>query len=206
MKRTTTRRQREIKSFMTENRRLFPFVGLFLLGAALGVAVFVTARDVFVGMPTLLRIPPVAPGFMGWLQAFGSRCFSTVGLLAVLYLLGLWACGVPFIPVVPLFYGLGVGLTEGFYYHLGQQGVIAVVTVLLPGVLLTAALLVTAAAESLRLSTCLSRQLLPNPTEQAGLWHRFRLYSLRYLLFVAAAVVIGATEALLRLLLGGLLP
>ena len=39
MKRTTTRRQREMKHFITDNRRLFPFVLLFVAGVGVGVAV-----------------------------------------------------------------------------------------------------------------------------------------------------------------------
>ena len=48
--------------------------------------------------------------------------------------------------------------------------------------------------------------LLPHPPEQVGLWSHFRLYSLRYLLFAAVAIGIGAVDALLRWLLGGILP
>ena len=206
MKRTNTRRQREIKSFVTENRRLFPFVGLFILGAACGVGIFLSARAHFDPLGPLLRVQAVESGAIGWLSAWCNRCFGTLGLLAALYLLGLWACGAPFVLAVPLFYGLGLGLTEGYYYAMGQEGVIAVAALILPHGLLTATVLVAAAAESLRLSARLSRQLLPDREESDGLWDHFRLYSLWYLLFVAVAAAIGALDTLLRLLLGGILP
>lgn len=205
MKRTTTRRKREIKSFCQENRRLFPFAGLFLAGVALGVWVYLTLDSPVDRLHTLLRVPAVTDG-MELLRAFGSRLFSAVLLLGSLYLLGMWACGAPFVLLVPLMYGLGLGLTEAHYYAMGQSGVVAVAAVILPYGLLTAAVLVMAAAESLRLSTVLSRQLLPGSDRGEGLWNSFRLYSLRFLLFLAAGAAVGAVDVLLRRFLGQVLP
>ena len=206
MKRTTTRRKREIKHFCTENRRLFPFVGLFVAGVALGVCVYLTLTDPGGRLDTLLRVPAVAGNGAAILQALGGRLFSAVLLLGGLYLLGLWACGAPFVLLVPLLYGLGLGLTEAHYYAMGQRGVVAVAAILLPYGLFTATVLVTAAAESLRLSAALSRQLLPGSERGEGLWPGFRLYTLRFLLFLAAAAVVGGIDVLLRCVLGGLLP
>ena len=145
----------------------------------------------------LLTLAPVQAGATGWFRALGEACFSTVVLLGVLYLLGLWACGVPFILLVPLFHGVGLGMTEAHHYAKGVSGVAAVATLVMPVGLLSAAVLVAACAESLRLSAALSRQLLPGGAE-GGLWGGFRLYSLRFLLFFVAALGVAVIEALLR--------
>lgn len=195
MKRTTTRRRREMQHFVTDNRRLFPFAVLFLAGVGVGVAVYLTAADAF--PDRLLTLSPVGEGAAGWFGAWGEACFSTVVLLGILYLLGLWACGVPFILLVPLFHGVGLGLTEAYYYHTGLGGVLTVAALVMPMGLLSAAVLAAACAESLRLSACLSRQLLPNGAD-GGLWGNFRLYSLRFLLFLAAALGVAVIEVLLR--------
>ena len=196
MKRTTTRRKREMQHFMTDNRRLFPFIVLFLAGVGVGVAVFLSAADT---LPAdLLTLSPVEAN--GWLGTLWETCFSTVVLLGVLYLLGLWACGVPFILLVPLFHGVGLGLTEAHYYRIGSGGVATVAALVMPMGLLSGAVLVAACAESMRLSSCLSRQLLPGGAE-GSLWSNFRLYSLRFLLFLAAAVVVALIEVLLRQLI-----
>ena len=198
MKRTTTRRRREMKSFVADNRRLFPFVLLFLVGVGMGVGVYMTADHL---VPTdWLALPPVGEGVRGWLTALGEAGFSTAALLGVLFLLGLWACGVPFILLVPLFHGVGLGLTEAYYYGMGWQGVGLVAALVMPIGLLSTAVLVAACAESLHLSVCLSRRLLPGDAEE-GLWSRFRLYSLRFLLFLGAAVAVALIEVLLRRLL-----
>lgn len=220
MKRTNSRRWKQSVQFCKENRRLFPFAGLFLLGVMLGVTVYVTAgHRVTADWDSLLRVSAVSGSVSAGMQALWSACFSTVVLLAALYLLGLWACGAPFVLLVPLFYGLGLGLTEAHYYAMGRAGVVAVAAVILPCGLLTAMVLVMAGAESLRLSAELSRQLLPKSTSPAnpfstrqrverdtGLWGAFRLYSLRFLLFLVAAFGAALIEVLLRMALGGLLP
>ncbi|MBQ7088088.1 MAG: hypothetical protein IJN04_00380 [Clostridia bacterium] len=198
MKRTTTRRKREMQHFVTDNRRLFPFALLFLVGVGLGVGAYLTAAD---GLPDrLLALTPVGEGAGGWFTAWGEACFSTAVLLGVLFLLGLWACGVPFILLVPLFHGVGLGLTEAYYYAAGMDGVAVVAALVMPVGLLSGAVLIAACAESLQLSLCLSRRLLPHG-EEGGLWSRFRLYGLRFLLFFAAALTVALAEVLLRRLL-----
>ena len=197
MKRTTTRRKREMQHFLTDNRRLFPFVVLFLAGAGLGVGAYITAADALPA--TLTALSPVGEGVQGWLTALGEACFSTVVLLGVLFLLGLWACGVPFILLVPLFHGVGLGLTEAYYYRTGMGGVALVATLVMPIGLLSGGVLIAACAESMQLSLCLSRRLLPHG-EEGGLWSRFRLYGLRFLLFLGAALAVALAEVLLRCL------
>lgn len=195
MQRTTTRRRREMKHFLTDNRRLFPFIALLLAGVGAGVAVFLTAANT---LPMgLLPLSPVATGATGWFHALGEACFSTVVLLGGLYLLGLWACGIPFILPVPLIHGIGLGLTEAYYYHTGLHGVGVVAALVMPVGLLNGAVLIAACAESVRLSACLSRRLLPGGDE-GELWSGFRLYSLRFILFLAAAVAVAVIEVLLR--------
>lgn len=195
MKRTTTRRRREITRFFTDNRRLFPFVGLLLAGVVAGVAVYPAVNP----PDQLLTLSPVGDGPAGWGQALWNGSFSTLSMLVALYLLGLWGCGAPFILAVPAFYGLGIGLTEAHYYARGPQGMLSVIALVLPVGLLTGALLTAAGVQSLRLSLRLSRQLLPGG--EGGLWSAFRLYSLRFLLFLAAALAIGVLDVVLRALM-----
>lgn len=192
MKRTTTRRRRELKHFVTDNRRLFPFAGLFAAGVTAGVAVF-TAADGTIPAE-LLSLAPVSPG--GWFQALGNSCFATVLMLAALFLFGLWGCGAPFILAVPLFHGLGVGLTEAHYYSRGWGGAATAAAAVMPVGLLTAAVLAAAGAQSLRMSVGLCRHLLGGEGEDPR--REFRLYCLRFLLFLAAALAVSLMDILIR--------
>ncbi len=204
MKRTTTRRRRETQAFIADNRRLFPFAGVFLLGVFIGVLVF-TAADSGIDWGALLSLAPIESGWQGMLSALWSSVFSAVLLLSLLFLLGLSPCGAPFALLVPLFYGLGLGLTEAYYYSLGMSGVLATALVVMPHGLFTATVLVMAGVESLRLSSRLGQQLLPT-APCGGLWPRFRLYCLRFLLFLLAAVFVGLLDILFRVLFGRFLP
>ena len=193
MTRTTTRKQRELKQFITDNRRLFPFAGLFLLGTTVGVAVYLTATDSI----TALLAQAVSPRDVGWVAALWDCLFAPLTMLVALYLLGLWGCGVPFILAVPLIHGLGLGFTEAYHYAAGTQGVVTVATRIMPVGLLTAALLTMAGAESLRLSVTISRLLLPDDPRTIPK-NGFRLYSLRFALFLGVAVIIALLDAGLR--------
>lgn len=211
MKRTTTRRRRAVADFLTENRRLFPLAGLFLAGVLIGVAVYVLVGSrITDDWGSLVRVTGLTGGLRAGLSALWSSCFGTVLLLLLLFLLGLWPCGAPFALAVPLFFGMGLGLTEAYYYSMGSIGVTAVAAVVMPVGLLGGALMVMAGVESLRLSVCLSRQLLPadpqSPHPREGLWPMFRLYCLRFLLFLTAAVAVGLVQVLLRTVFAGLLP
>lgn len=204
---TTVRRKRRWSEFRRENRWLFPFAGLFLLGALVGTVLFLSADAAPEKWSALLRVSGISGGFRAGLGAVWSACFSTVLWLAVLFLLGLWCCAAPFVLLGPLVQGLGLGLTEAYYYSLGWRGVLAVATVILPIELLTAAVLAMAGAESLRMSAALSRRLLPAPEgESAEKEPSFRLYCLRFAVFLVAAVGVGLLEVLLRTVLAGALP
>ena len=208
MSRTSIRRRRQWTDFWMGNRRLFPFAGLYLAGAAIGVAVYVTAGSrITEDWGALLHVSGLTGGLKNGLGALWSTCFSSVVWLAALFLLGLWSCGAPFVLLSPLMQGLGLGLTEAYYYAMGWRGVAATAAVILQSALLSAVVLTMAGAESLRLSAGLSRQLLPGKAgETEALPPVFRLYCLRFLVFLAAAVGVGLAEVLLRSLLAGLLP
>ena len=66
--------------------------------------------------------------------------------------------------------------------------------------LLSGVVLIAACAESVQLSACLSRRLLSR-VEDEGLLERFRLYGLRFLLFLGVAILVALIEVLLRRLL-----
>lgn len=208
------RRRRAVTDFLRDNRRLFPLTGLLVLGVIGGIAVYLAIAKTAgtAEMGALLHVNAVAGGLKNGLRALGSACFPTALGVLLLFLLGLWSCGAPFVLAVPFVYGLGLGMTEAYYYALGGRGVLAVVTVILPNALLTAAVLIMAGAESLRLCLQISRRLLPaaltgaEEQEPDALWQVFRLYCLRFLLFSAAAVAVGVTDVLLRTVFAARLP
>lgn len=186
--------------FLTENRRLLSFLGLFFIGVLGGVLVFTTSHGVLSKeLSVMLDIPAVTQGFQGGISGLFSSCFSTVVLLLLLFLAGMSACGAPVAVLVPIFYGLGLGLTEAYYYGAGGRGVLFTALLVVPHSLIAAAALLMGCSESLRLSLLLSGQLLPTSAHCGGLWQDFRLYCVRFLIFFGLAFGAGVVDVCLRL-------
>ena len=201
-KRTTTRHKREFSGFVRDNKRLFPFWGLFLLGAAGGILLYRMTGVKGDGIwERLLPVQGLSGGLRAGLQALGGTCFSCLAALAALFLLGLWSFGTPFIPLIPVCHGMWLGLTEAYYYAHGAQYIPAVALIVLPHGLCTAAVLITACAVGFRMSSRLGRQLLPQAS-CGGLWSDFRLYCLRFAVLAGAGVICGLLDVLARLLFG----
>lgn len=201
MRRTTYRRwAMEWLAFLQKNRRLLAFLFLFFLGIGGGVWVFSFSSPAMGHeLGRILEIPAVTGGFRGGISVLFSSCFSTVVLLLILFLSGLSACGAPVTALVPLFFGLGTGLTEAYYYSGGKAGIFTVAILVIPHTVVAVASLVMGCAESLRMSLLISGQLLPSSANCGGLWQDFRLYGLRFLLFIGLAFGAGVLDVLMRL-------
>ena len=212
MKRKSSRRRRAAAAFFSDNRRLFPFVGLYLLGAVIGTAVYVTADEGTAGLlRALVTQTAVGSGLRGILHALCGSCFSLLALLCAQFLLGLWPCGAPFVLLLPVLQGTATGISEAALYAEGGRGVLIAAVTVLPSALLSAALLAMAGAECLRLGTLLCSTLLaalparagdaPDSAPGGALRQPFSLYCLRYALFALGAVGVGLIDVLLRMAL-----
>lgn len=201
MNRTTRGRTSTLAEFIAGNRRLLVFLSLFLLGVLGGAMVFAVSHGSLTReLSLMLDVPAVTEGFKGGISILYSSCFSTMVLLLILFLSGMSTCGAPLTALVPLFFGLGVGLTEAYYYGSGWEGLLFTAVLVVPHSLLAAAALIMGCSESLRLSLLLSEQLLPSAAHCGGLWQDFRLYCIRFLLFFALAFGAGVLDVCLRLL------
>ena len=184
--------------FLARHRRLLLFLGLLLAGTVGGVAVYRLS-----GQAVGVQLPVASAGavFAEWLQS----CTALWLLLGVLFLAGLAMWGFPVALAVPVFFGLGAGLAQAAFVALGGNGLAYAALAVLPGRLLAAAALLPACAESMRFSLQLGRQTLFRDARGGGLLREFRLYCLRFILFVGMAAAAGAADVLLRICFAGLL-
>ena len=188
-------RTNSIREFLSDNRRLLLFLALLLLGVLGGSLAFAMSHALFSSdLTVMLQVGPIEGGIPGGVSELFSSCFSSFCLLALLFLTGLSACGAPVSILVPVFFGLGLGMTEAYYYGFGAGGVAFVALLVLPHSLVTAAALLMGCAESIRMSLLLAGQLLPNAAGCGGLWQDFRLYCMRFLLLVGVAFAGGRSE------------
>lgn len=189
-----------IETFCKYKRLLLP-LALLLLGFVCGCAVFCrygANESGFLGR--LLALEPPQAGFRGMLTALYNSCFLPILLLGVLLFCGLSACGVPFILAVPLFFGLGLGMSESYYYSTGWHGVLLTVVVVLPSALIKAAALLLGVAESMRMSLTIGG-VLTEKNSVGGLYRELRLFLLRFGLFLLLILAGGIVDTVLRMLM-----
>lgn len=192
--------RRNVWRFLVRNQRLLWLLGLLLLGVEIGCLVFRAApRPLAAALDGLLTPTKPAAGFAGMFRLMTASCSPTLLLLLLLFLAGLSACGAPLAVAVPLFFGMGLGLTEAYYFAQGGWGVGYVALLVLPHTLSAAVGLLMATAESVRLSTRLCRQMLPGQSLGGGLWPDFKLYLARFLLCAGLLFAAGALDTVLRL-------
>ena len=107
--------------------------------------------------------------------------------------------------VVPLFWGMGLGLSEIYYAQNGVGGWLILAIIVLPSAVMELVALLMACSESLRMTLLMAVQIFPRSARCGGLWQDFRLYCVRFLLLLILIVGAGALDVILRLLLGGYL-
>ena len=199
MLRTSSAWFRQCRRFLKTHSRLVLFLVLLLAGFVAGCClynVYGKTESAFLG--SVLTLSRLNTDVRSLASAVYHSCFSPVLLLIVLLFCGLSACGLPVILAVPVFFGMGVGMSEAYYYSTGWHGVLLTVILLLPQLVFKAAALLMASAESMRMTLLFSGQLLPNQTACGGLYKDFRLYILRFLIFFFMIVAAGITDVLLR--------
>ncbi len=196
------KRTNKVRQFAAGNRRLLLMAGLFLLGCMGGVAVYASWGE---RLPTalhdLLVLTPVDTTLRGVTAQFFASCFQTVCLLLLLFFSGLSACGMPVILLVPVFWGLGLGMSVAHQYAQGLGGVLCSALFVVPHGLLKAAALVLFAVQALQLSAQLAGQLLPRGAHCGGLWQAFRLYLAHLLLILPLVLMSAVIDVGSRLLL-----
>lgn len=200
MKRHRTNR---IKRFIITNRRLLLFLLLPLSGCVCGVLLHTTLQNtVWASMLTLDRISVT---FGGVVAAWWECYFPSLLLLTVLFLCGLSVCGAPAAMMVPMFWGLGLGLIQARYYADGWRGIAVVAAVVLPRAVMEAVALLMGASECLQMSLRFAGQLLPRSATCGGLWQSFRLYLLRFLALSALLAGAAAMDVILRIVCSAML-
>lgn len=191
--------------FLASNRLMVLFTLIFLAGVLFGIVLYgISGYAVESELGTIFRLHAVIGGLRGAVSVLFSSSFSAMLLLAVLFICGLSACGALLAAVVPLFFGMGLGMTEAFFCAGGLKGFVISSILIAPHCIIAAVALIFASMESIRMSLLFSRQLLPN-SGIGGLWQDFKLYCVRFLLFVCLAFASGILDVCMRLLFAALL-
>lgn len=187
--------------FFRENRRLLLFLLLPVAGSVCGMLLYPAVKaaswmELFTVHRVAMRVPHMVSAVL-------ESCFQPALLLAMLFVAGLSACGAPAALLVPVFWGVGLGLTQAGYYTGGVSGVAVAAAVILPHSAMEAVALLMGASECFRMSVRFAVQLLPRSAHCGGLWQEFRLYMARFGLLLLLLICAGVLDVGMRLCCSG---
>ena len=183
-------------------RSLF-FGGLLLVGVLSGVQIYCRAdAETLPVLARLLTTGAVEHSFIGVMAALGDTLLLPFLLLMTAFLSGLSPCGVVCACLIPLFYGMSVGLTEANLYAGGWGGVVLSLLIVLPRALLMLLALLEVCGECARMSQLFLAQLRPASAHCGGLQLEFKAYCLRFAVACFWMLAAGIWDVLARLLCG----
>ncbi len=195
-----------ILSYMRRHRASVVFSGMFIAGVALGSsAVRTLSGDLAQGLAALLRGFVDARTTQALGQTLASSLSQNLVLIIILFFSGFCAIAAPIIYMVPLFKGLGYGLTAAALLAVyGVRALPFVGFLLLPNTLLSALIIVAACEEALKMSRTFLAVIRPiDPPRSSGSPTPGR-YCLKFGLFSLAMVGGALLESYLFLLGAGL--
>lgn len=197
MRRTTRigRRWKRLCRFCIEHRRLLFYIGLFSAGIWSGSSIQLSLLQSVLPVDS---IKPVMGSFFDVVSHILSSWFLPEVLLLILFLVGLSAWATPITILIPLFYGLGLGMTQAYCITLMDSGLLVSLLWIWPHSLIEITALLLGCMESLRLSLIIGSQLLPGGTI-GSLWRDFQVYLLRFLWCSLIAFVAATVDVLFRM-------
>ena len=129
------------------------------------------------------------------LTTFYNSLVSTVPLLIITFILGLCAIGVPFIPFISVFRGLGLGISMGYLYAFqGLKGIGYCALIIIPPAIVSSIAIILACKEALRFSSIIFMSMT-SKGNKTGKIPDMKKYCLRFCVFLfllIAAVIIDA--------------
>lgn len=193
-----------IVKFIRENK-LISLLTLFLIcGMVLGAASARFANDNMIeNMDFLFASNFKVRASQSLFNTFAASLTSSFIFVICTFLMGLSVWGVVPIPIIPLFRGVGLGLTAGFLYsNYGFKGFAYHLIVLLPGILISAAAIILEAKEAIFFSLKLASTISPKSSPEK-MWTKFRMYLLHTGYVFIISVVASIIDTLFTVLFAG---
>ena len=136
-------------------------------------------------------------------QSFSEMLVSSFSgsfiLLLVCFLLGFSAIAQPVELIVPVFQGMGAGVSAaGMYGSYGVSGIGISMILVIPGAVISAFAIIIAAREAIKLSSCIYFSVFVK--EQTGEAPDFRLYFTKFVILCAMLIAASLAESLITFL------
>lgn len=132
-------------------------------------------------------------------QAFGeiflSSIFSSLPFIAAAFLSGVCAIGIPFVPIIAIARGVGIGISLGYFYiYYGINGILYCLLMIIPGAVIASTALLLACKQSLDYSYLLfCHVFMPNKRQDKAI--DIRIYCMRYAVFAVMIILSAIIDA-----------
>lgn len=207
--------------FLYRNRLLILLLALLLLGELIGAMLMRgTAAQTSGTLSFLTQGFIKARSEQTLLATFSSSFFGSALLIMLAFLFGFCAIAQPVILFIPLFRGLGLGISMAYLYGAyGLRGMLACLVLILPNAVLSALVILVACRESLRLSALFlsyagGQRSNPTPLQNDGempgagakgtMQGAIKLYLLKFTLLLIAAVLAALIDAMFTFFFAGM--
>ena len=137
------------------------------------------------------------------IYTFISSFNSSAIMLLCLFLCGFCAVGQPIALFLPIFHGLGIGVSMSYlYYSQGLKGMLFSIALILPSAIPSTISLVLGTRESVRFSNTIFRSLFPEKYETPKN-NGVKLYLLRFVTLVIFNIVSAMIDSVCTFLFAG---
>ena len=135
---------------------------------------------------------------------FINSFLASFPLILISFLIGLCAIGMPFIPLIPAFRGLGIGLAMGYLYSgFGVKGIAYCALLIIPAAVFSSTCLILSCRESLKFSFLLLSTITPSG-KSGQLSNYFKKYSFKQFGYVLILLLSSFIETLLYTAFAGM--
>lgn len=192
--------------FIKDNKISIIFITLFTIGVVIGSFSYLAAGD---NVNTLISVIDSffsENSSLSVVQLFSRNLISNFIYLAVLYIGGLCAIGLPAVAIIPLIKGISLGAIISYKYIFnGIKGFLYTLVILLIPSALYLCVLCFAYSEGIYMSLTVSNGIFSEKPRQVKYSTSFSTFTKRFLFFSFGVVVISFIETLLTNLFSKLL-
>lgn len=205
--RTNLYRQGHIKRLQRRIRRNITLIAMGALLVAGMVVGLMVLRDA--GVDTLSFLVELlddgrAAAPVNFWESFRVTLAPTLGLLLLLFFLGLCAVSPPVIVLVPLLKGMGFAVVAGYYMAQGLSQWRLVALRLFPEAFSSSIVILLGASCAMRMSLTLFRSAFLGQAAEHAL-KGLQIYCVKFILLLLAAGLFGAVSALLGVVSQGMI-
>ena len=186
------------KVFIKDNKVMLLYITLFTTGITLGTVSLWIAGEKSNTLVSVIKTYLEENASLSIIGLFSRNIISSLVYIAVIYIGGLCAIGVPFVAIIPLVKGVALGSIISYQYVFsGIHGFLYTLTILVIPNALLLAVMSYAYTEGLYMSLNVSNGIFNGKPRQVKYSLSFITFTKRFIIFSFAVVLITFAESVL---------